>query len=282
MARRDAGDGEAGALDPALTQKKRARRRLVGALVLGLAAVIVLPLVLDSEPRQTIADVQIEIPPRDTPLPPKAQDAPARAGEAVAVPPSLPAPPPPEAAPKPPDEPKPAAKVQTPAKALETAKDAPARAGEAVAVPPSLPAPPPLEAAPKPPDEPKPATKVQTPAKALETAKVQTPAKVAEAPKAIPPAAKPAAAAPSAAAATPARDDARFVLQVGAFANSGSARAQADKARKAGVRAYTETVQTAQGERTRVRVGPFASREAADQARARLKAIGVDAALVPL
>ena len=42
MARRDAGDGEAGALDPALTQKKRARRRLVGALVLGLAAVIVL------------------------------------------------------------------------------------------------------------------------------------------------------------------------------------------------------------------------------------------------
>jgi DedD protein len=233
MARRDAGDGEAGALDPALTQKKRARRRLVGALVLGLAAVIVLPLVLDSEPRQTIADVQIEIPPRDTPLPPKTEDAPARAGEAVAV-------------------------------------------------PPSLPAPPPLEAAPKPPDEPKPAAKVQTPAKALETAKVQTPAKVVEAPKAIPPAAKPAAAAPSAAAATPARDDARFVLQVGAFANSGSARAQADKARKAGVRAYTETVQTAQGERTRVRVGPFASREAADQARARLKAIGVDAALVPL
>ena len=67
-----------------------------------------------------------------------------------------------------------------------------------------------------------------------------------------------------------------------ARSGGGSARAQADKARKAGVRVYTETVQTAQGERTRVRVGPFASREAADQARAKLKAVGVESAVVPL
>jgi DedD protein len=71
-------------------------------------------------------------------------------------------------------------------------------------------------------------------------------------------------------------------VQVGAFANAGSARAQADKARKAGVRVYTESVKTAQGERTRVRVGPFASREAAEQARARLKSIGIESAVVAL
>src|SRR5690606_31249380 len=67
MARRNPADGAA--LDPALTQKKRARRRLVGALALGVAAAIVLPLVLDSEPRQTISDVEIEIPPREAALP---------------------------------------------------------------------------------------------------------------------------------------------------------------------------------------------------------------------
>ena len=86
MARRDASDGAA--LDPALTQKKRARRRLVGAVVLGLAAAVILPLVLDSEPRQTITDVQIEIPPRDAPLPPKAGDAAGSAAASDPVPPA--------------------------------------------------------------------------------------------------------------------------------------------------------------------------------------------------
>ncbi len=57
-----------GALDPALPQKKRARRRLVGAAAVCLAAAIVLPIVLDSEPRQIRDDVQVQIPSRDTPL----------------------------------------------------------------------------------------------------------------------------------------------------------------------------------------------------------------------
>src|SRR5690606_41526376 len=109
----------------------------------------------------------------------------------------------------------------------------------------------------------------------------KTPPKTAEQAKADATAPAPRAPA-SAPGAAPAGADARFVLQVGAFANPGSARAQADKARKAGVRVYTETVQTAQGERTRVRVGPFASREAADQARAKLKSVGVESAVVPL
>ena len=243
MARRDTADADAGALDPALTQKKRARRRLVGALVLGLAAAIVLPLVLDSEPRQTIPDVQVEIPPRDAPLPPKADEASAHGNEVAVVPPVEPASPVPE----------------------KPAPVAPAEPPTAAAIAPAVTAP----TAPKAPDEHKSAAK--------------TPPKPAEAPKTAPK----GAAAPKAEASAPAtpasaKAETRFAVQVGAFANAGSARAQADKARKAGVRVYTETVKTAQGERTRVRVGPFASREAADQARAKLKSIGLDASVVPL
>lgn len=42
--------------------KKRARRRLVGSAALALAAVIVLPMVMDHEPRTPTQDVQIRIP----------------------------------------------------------------------------------------------------------------------------------------------------------------------------------------------------------------------------
>ncbi len=219
MARRDASGGDDVALDPALTQKKRARRRLLGALVLGVIAAVVLPLVLDSEPRQAITDVQVEIPPRDAPIPAKADEAPARGADVAVVPPIEPAPPTPEKG----------APGAPPAKSPSRPAEAPKAATEA----------------------PKPATEVPKPDVA------------------------PAPSGPTSAAA-------HFAVQVGAFANAGSARAQADKARKAGVRVYTEAVKTAQGERTRVRVGPFTSREAADQARTRLKAIGIDSSVVPL
>lgn len=259
MARRETADADAGALDPALTQKKRARRRLVGALVLGLAAAIVLPLVLDSEPRQTIPDVQVEIPPRDTPLPPKADEAAARGNEVAVVPPVEPV--------------SPAPAPEKPAAA------APAEPPKAAAIAPTAPTAPAATAAtaPKAVDEHKPAAKAAP--KPAEVAKAapkapeasKTAPKAAAAPRAEAPATSPSATA-----------ETRFVVQVGAFANAGSARAQADKARKAGVRVYTETVKTAQGERTRVRVGPFSSREAADQARAKLKSIGLESSVVPL
>lgn len=48
--------------DPALPEKKRARRRLVGAVAMTLALVIVLPMVLDSEPKPVSEDVVIHIP----------------------------------------------------------------------------------------------------------------------------------------------------------------------------------------------------------------------------
>ena len=47
------------------TLKRRSRRRLVGAVALVLLAVIVLPMVFDSEPRQTVPSVSVRIPPED-------------------------------------------------------------------------------------------------------------------------------------------------------------------------------------------------------------------------
>lgn len=48
--------------DAQLEIKKRARRRLVGAVALALAAAIILPMVMDKEPRSTGNDLQIRIP----------------------------------------------------------------------------------------------------------------------------------------------------------------------------------------------------------------------------
>src|SRR5947208_10226445 len=45
--------------------KRKARRRLVGAVVLALGAAIVLPLLLEKEPRPLGDDVSVRIPPVD-------------------------------------------------------------------------------------------------------------------------------------------------------------------------------------------------------------------------
>lgn len=264
MARRDSAEGAA--LDPALTQKKRARRRLVGAMVLGIAAAIVLPLVLDSEPRQTITDVEIEIPPRDAPMPKLADGAsatsPVARGDEIAVPPAEPVAEGEAATAQ--------AKAAEAASAAEAKAAADAKARDAKAAAESKAA---AEARAR---EAKAAEAKAAEATAREsrTTAAKQPAPSAKSTQAASGKSAPAAPTSSDAAAT------RFALQVGAYANAGSARAQADKVRKAGVRAYTETVQTSQGSRTRVRVGPFDSREAAEGARAKLKLAGIDSAVV--
>lgn len=70
---RTAGGGEYSEheqLDPLLPEKQRARRRLVGALALVLAAVIILPMVLAPEPKPTTDDIAIQIPGKDAASPP--------------------------------------------------------------------------------------------------------------------------------------------------------------------------------------------------------------------
>ncbi|MDO8789958.1 MAG: SPOR domain-containing protein [Sulfuritalea sp.] len=70
--------------------KKRARRRLVGAVALALFAVIVLPMVMDREPRPLSQDIQVRIPSQDSTglaakvLPGKPEATPMSAPEPVA------------------------------------------------------------------------------------------------------------------------------------------------------------------------------------------------------
>lgn len=56
------GDGRA---DAAIQQKKRARRRLIGAVALALLAAIVLPMVMDHQPAAPLKDIQVRIPSPD-------------------------------------------------------------------------------------------------------------------------------------------------------------------------------------------------------------------------
>jgi DedD protein len=74
--------------DPMLPEKKRARRRLVGAIALALAAAVGLPMLLDSEPKPLAGDIAIQIPPKDkaAPLPVPAEPSAAPAASAPAEP----------------------------------------------------------------------------------------------------------------------------------------------------------------------------------------------------
>ena len=111
--------------DEELQLKRRARRRLIGAIVLVTAIVVVLPMVLDSEPKRAGQPISVQIPSPDSGgFAPRLPAAPATApskGEAAPVPPArvaaAPAPasvketPPPVAEPRK-EAPKPAAKPQ--------------------------------------------------------------------------------------------------------------------------------------------------------------------------
>jgi DedD protein len=78
--------------DADLQLKKRARRRLVGAAALALFAVLVLPMVMDREPRPLVQDIQVRIPSQDATglaakvIPGKPVATPMPAPEAVAEP----------------------------------------------------------------------------------------------------------------------------------------------------------------------------------------------------
>jgi DedD protein len=73
-----------------------------------------------------------------------------------------------------------------------------------------------------------------------------------------------------------------FVVQVGAFADVSSAREVRQKLEKLGLKSYTEVTETTGGHRVRVRVGPYATREEADRALAKIRSSGAAAVLMTL
>ncbi|MFM0628164.1 SPOR domain-containing protein [Paraburkholderia xenovorans] len=255
-------DADAMLLDPTLPEKQRARRRLVGAIAMVVAAVVILPMVLDSHPKPVTDDISIDIPNRPAPKLAKAAED-TQAGVA-------------------PDNP------VTPDAALAASGLAPATAAKqgqsSAAKQPSAETSAAASAA-------KLAAKPQAPSVAANT----TPAAPATAakPAAKPPVTHNATTAPAAQA--PSSDDtntaasadansgtpasppgSRFAVQLGAFANDANARNWATKLKAAGVPAYTEHRKQADGSTlTLLRAGPFADRAAASAAIAKVREVGL-------
>lgn len=165
------------------TLQRRGRRRLVGAIALVLAAVIVLPMVFDSDPKGTAPPVSVRIPGED------------ETGFTPKVTPKAPALPEKKAAEKPAEKPAP----KTEDKPVPTVESERARAEAALA-------------------------------------------------------------------------DAQFIVPAGAFADPAGV---IEKLKTAKIPFYTEPIATKQGPVTRVRAGPFASRDAAEKALQQLKDLGL-------
>lgn len=77
-------------------------------------------------------------------------------------------------------------------------------------------------------------------------------------------------------AAKPTAAGGAFVVQIGAFAQDDAVRQVRQKTEGAGLKTHTQVVDTAQGKRTRVRLGPYATRAEAEQALVKLKLVGLD------
>lgn len=293
-------DPDNSALDDA---RKRARRRLMGAVVLALAAAVALPMFLESDPRPLGPDVRIQIPAIDdakfqnrlTPV--GASGAPA----ADKVAPSEPAKEPHEAnsagavaAPAVTEtaaanKTEPSAMVPAPvmaSKPVESKSTDPSAAGAA---------PPPARSQQKsvPPANPGGATPPTAPSPAV-TMPAATPARKSAPPVAAPAPAStaalpafsltatiPAPGATPAPPAAPAVAQGAFVVQLGAFVDSAVAKDLAAKAGEQGFAAFLEAVTTKSGQVQRVRVGPFATRGEADAAAGKLKAAGFSAVARP-
>ena len=71
-------------------------------------------------------------------------------------------------------------------------------------------------------------------------------------------------------------------MQVGAFADAAAARDVRRKVEKLGLKTYTQALDTPQGPRIRVRVGPYPSRDEAEKAAAKVKSAGMPTSIVPL
>ena len=273
-------------VDPVLPEKKRARRRLIGAIALALAAIIVLPMILDSQPKPLENDILIQIPSKDKALFPSANHpASALAAASISTETSpeiqiaasdtldskeevvtLPSPP----SPAPVDN---LARVEGKGdkeilenkrikeikKTQETSSNVLVKNATKHSLQSHTPIP----------------TSTYTSKKSFETVNETARAnailegkvngksndKVAEhAPQKAP----------------------RFVVQVAALADQEKIAALQTKLNNAGIVSHTQKVATQTGERTRVRIGPYTNKEDAEKVRAKLEKLGLSGSVLPL
>ena len=218
-------------IDPMLPEKQRARRRLIGATALVLAAIIGLPMIFDADPNKPLADdVETQIPDKAAP----ANDSPT----------SQPA--------------QPSAQQNSTQKIVEPPAPAPA------VIPPKAAAdvkPAPEPAKPEP-AKPEPVKTVKPNSEASD---------------------KPASDKTADRKATAEEDKSqakekprKYLLQVAAVNSKSKADELKSRLKESGIKAYSEKVSTKDGDRFRVRVGPFASREEAEKMQVRVKKIGLN------
>lgn len=74
----------------------------------------------------------------------------------------------------------------------------------------------------------------------------------------------------------------RFIVQVGAFSDEAKVKEVRAKLEKAGFKTYVHVAQNKDGKRTRVRIGPFASKEEAQKTVTKVKALNLTAAVLTL
>ncbi|QDX81108.1 hypothetical protein B9N43_07560 [Denitratisoma sp. DHT3] len=77
-------------------------------------------------------------------------------------------------------------------------------------------------------------------------------------------------------AALEGKSSGQWVVQLGAYQSAGNVKLLLSKLKEVGVPAYTEKFESPQGVRTRVRAGPFNSREAAEKSLRKIRIVGVD------
>jgi DedD protein len=295
--RESAYSADAMLLDPTLPEKQRARRRLVGAIALVIAAVVVLPMILDSHPKPVTDDIAIDIPSRPANVPARARDdmagdedanadkqaAPGSAsGPAVAgVTPVAPA--------NPGADTTAAEQRSSKAAAAHQRDESPDKAGQSVttgkaaqfsdgqAAASEMRSGKAAKAQAGGSERPQAVTQSGSPSAAADASRLASSSKSqarSEPTKSAQAATQGVASAGSGTPAAP--PGARFAVQLGVFSDATAARRWESKLKSAGVPAYTENRKQADGSmRTLLRAGPFPDRAAASAAIAKVREAGL-------
>ena len=210
-----------------LNLKRKARRRLIGAVVLTLAVVVILPMVLDNEPKPSGKDIDLSIP------------APDKVGEFVT------------------HRPVSEVAVTLPSEASSVmASPAPVVAASPIDTPALAPQADKSNVAPSPPQQ-------AAPSKA-QTSPETSPHKSAASQKS-------AGSPQSTEVGNAEQVTESYVAQVGAYSKPDTAKQELNKLKKWGFKAYIEKA----GDKTRVRVGPYADRAKAEKAAHQLEKHGL-------
>ena len=244
--------------------RKRARHRLMGSVVLVLGAVLGLPLLFDSQPRPVAIDTPIVIPDRNQVGALSSTVSNAKTGaskEGLVLDPALAG------------QSGAAKSALTNSAGLDPHEEVVTKDSKTeVKSEPKAETKPELKAEAKPETKPETKPEPKTEAKKDVKAEAKTDAKDGAKAKAL----LDGKETPKAGEAV------RSVVQVGAYADLAKAKEARAKLESAGFKTYTQEVDTKDGKRIRVRVGPFASKEEADKTAEKIRKLNLQTSVLKL